>query len=240
MKNEGFIKMWRGVSTVILGCVPAHAAYFSIYEYSKRHFQIESNKDFYFFSTAITGILATSSHDIIITPMDVIKQRIQLNRVKGPIGMLKHVVGNEGIISLYRSLPITLIMNMPQAVLFMTFYENFKSQLYPDGNVSMYGFFTCAGVSAALAAGLTTPLDVIKTRLQTQRETCPSCGTKFMQSQGNLSKPRYGNIQNAISLIYLEDGLRGFLRGMVPRMMFFLPGAAVSWSVYEHVKSLLL
>lgn len=47
VRKEGIIRMWHGVSTVILGCVPAHAAYFSIYEYSKRHFNIQSNSQYY-------------------------------------------------------------------------------------------------------------------------------------------------------------------------------------------------
>lgn len=126
---------------------------------------------------------------------------------------------------------------MPQAMLFMTFYENLKSQIFGTSNITTTGYFCCAGISAALAAGLTTPMDVIKTRLQTQRETCPIYNKK-LQSY-DMKNPRYASVKNAISLIYLEDGIYGFIRGMAPRMMFVLPGAAVSWSVYEHVKSLL-
>ena len=84
--------------------------------------------------------------------------------------MLFHITKNEGVISLYRSLPITLVMNIPQAALFMTLYENFKSYYYSDGNVTMSGYFSCAGIAGAISSGITTPLDVVKTRLQTQTE----------------------------------------------------------------------
>lgn len=67
---EGFFRLWRGVSSVIIGCVPAHAAYFSIYEIGKKHFSIEQNKELYLFSTMLTGGMATISHDFIMTPMD--------------------------------------------------------------------------------------------------------------------------------------------------------------------------
>jgi len=56
-----------------MGAVPAHACYFSIYELSKRNFGIHSNSDFYFLSTLATGALAVTAHDLIMTPMDVIK-----------------------------------------------------------------------------------------------------------------------------------------------------------------------
>lgn len=120
-------------------------------------------------------------------------------------------------------------MNLPQAALFMTFYENLKSYLYPDGNVTMIGYFGCAGFSASLAAGFTTPLDVIKTRLQTQNEESPIYKNKeFHVNQNEKGKPRYKNILETAKLIYVEDRYMGFYRGIIPRMMFFLPGSAVS------------
>lgn len=70
------MRAWSGVSSVMMGAVPAHACYFSIYELSRRSFGIEANNDFYFLSTIVTGGLAVTAHDMIMTPMDVIKQRL--------------------------------------------------------------------------------------------------------------------------------------------------------------------
>ena len=36
VRAQGFGRMWRGVGTMFSGCVPAHAAYFSIFETIKR------------------------------------------------------------------------------------------------------------------------------------------------------------------------------------------------------------
>lgn len=69
-RAAGFSRLWTGVSSVIVGCVPAHAAYFSIYEVSKKHFGIEMNSEVYFISTMMTGGFATLAHDFIMTPMD--------------------------------------------------------------------------------------------------------------------------------------------------------------------------
>ncbi|CAG9325765.1 unnamed protein product [Blepharisma stoltei] len=240
VRKEGILRMWHGVSTVICGCVPAHAAYFSIYEFSKSHFDIQSNSQYYLWSTAITGALASTSHDIILNPMDVVKQRVQLNRIKGPFKMMLEIIKTEGFFSLYRSLLITILMNWPNAALFMTFYENLKSHFFSDGKVTMLGYFSCAGISSALAAGLTTPLDVIKTRLQTQNEESPLYKNKgFGMDKKDKRKLRYKSIYDTAKLIYLEDGALGFVKGIVPRMLFFLPGAAVSWSVYEYTKRLI-
>lgn len=70
VRKVGIIELWRGVTTVFYGCIPAHALYFSVYEVSKKYFKIESNSNLYFISTSFTGALATIVHDSIMTPMD--------------------------------------------------------------------------------------------------------------------------------------------------------------------------
>ena len=70
IRTVGFLPLWKGVTSVLYGCVPAHAVYFSIYEISSKTLKIESNSSLYLFSTSVTGILATACHDCIITPMD--------------------------------------------------------------------------------------------------------------------------------------------------------------------------
>lgn len=32
VRAEGLLRLWRGVPTMFVGCIPAHAAYFSIFE----------------------------------------------------------------------------------------------------------------------------------------------------------------------------------------------------------------
>ena len=65
IREVGLAPLWRGISSIALGCVPAHAAYFSIYEASKRYFN-----GCHLVATATTGVVATLAHDLIMTPMD--------------------------------------------------------------------------------------------------------------------------------------------------------------------------
>ena len=77
LQHGGIRGLFRGVSSVVYGTVPAHAAYFSVYEYTKQHFHIEKEQGLPLYS-ALSGSLATISHDLILTPLDVIKQRLQV------------------------------------------------------------------------------------------------------------------------------------------------------------------
>ena len=72
-KSEGMMKFWRGASVLASGCVPAHAAYFTVYEFWKRKLlpRLHDKKDeIHPHAYALTGILATLMHDFIITPFD--------------------------------------------------------------------------------------------------------------------------------------------------------------------------
>lgn len=72
-KTEGMLKFWRGASVLASGCIPAHAAYFSVYEFFKLKFLPkfhDQKNEIYPYAYALTGVFATLIHDFIITPFD--------------------------------------------------------------------------------------------------------------------------------------------------------------------------
>lgn len=68
---------------------------------------------------------------------------------------------------------------------------------------------------------VTCPLDVAKTRLQNQGAGTPV----YRGSFGTLHK------------ILLDEGIRGWYRGLTPTMLGYLPSWAIYFSVYETMKS---
>lgn len=41
-RDEGLFRFWKGAEVIASGCIPAHAAYFTVYEYLKRLFQFKN------------------------------------------------------------------------------------------------------------------------------------------------------------------------------------------------------
>ena len=81
-----------------------------------------------------------------------------------------------------------------------------------------------AGAGAgAIASAVTTPFDVAKTRLQTQGD----------------SGKRYKGMFDALATIWREERLRGYVRGIRPRVVFHATSGAICWSVYEYMKQLI-
>ena len=51
---------------------------------------------------------------------------------------------------------------------------------------------------------------------------------------------KYKNIFSTTKIIYLEDGfIKGFFKGVSPRIISNAPSCAISWGTYEIVKHLL-
>jgi len=64
-KSGGIKNFYAGSSIVVAGCGPAHAIYFSIYEWAKDFLECKG-EDFGKF--AIVGAMSAMFHDIIMNP----------------------------------------------------------------------------------------------------------------------------------------------------------------------------
>ena len=73
------------------------------------------------------------------------------------------------------------------------------------------------GLAGAVAAGLTTPLDVVKTLLQ----------TRGLANNEEIRSAK--GLFNAAAIIKRQFGWSGFLRGMRPRIISTMPSTAICW-----------
>jgi solute carrier family 25 iron transporter 28/37 len=168
LKQHGFARLWRGAPAMLAACVPSHTAYFSVYEAAKENLGV-NQPGHHPLGAAAAGACATTMHDLIITPMDLVKQRLQLGYYSGVWNCISTVARDEGIGALFRAFPTTLVMNIPYASIVVATNESAKEALNPSGEHSMGVYLASGALSGAVAALATNPLDVIKTRLQTQQ-----------------------------------------------------------------------
>lgn len=141
--------------------------------------------------------------------------------------------------SLYRALPTTLAMNVPYAALMMATNESLRRALNPSGAFSLPTYL-CAGVlSGGIAAALTNPLDVVKTRLQTQGMTRAKTSTGELGGAPRGFVVRYAGFADAAAAVARERGPAGFFRGYRVRVLQIAPSCALSWCAYESAKKVL-
>ncbi|XP_031486374.1 uncharacterized protein LOC116254883 isoform X2 [Nymphaea colorata] len=181
VKVEGALGLYRGIGAMGLGAGPAHAVYFSVYERCKS--LLGGNLPGHHpFAHAVAGVAATVASDAVFTPMDVVKQRLQLKSspYRGVVDCISRIMREEGLKGFYASYKTTVVMNAPFTAVHFTTYEAAKRALMEvsPGGVSEERLLVhvTAGVAAgALAGVVTTPLDVVKTRLQCQIIASPGC-----------------------------------------------------------------
>ncbi|QPG75871.1 hypothetical protein FOA43_003257 [Brettanomyces nanus] len=248
--SEGISGLWRGISSVILGAGPAHAVYYLVFESTKtalcKHFD-QSNGHIHMKNTLITdekhpliasasGIAATTTSDALMTPFDVVKQRMQILQQVHPANVTattnhpptsafqvaSQMYRNQGIRPFYISYPTTLVMNIPFAAINFGVYEYASSKVNPGQIYNPLLHCVSGGLSGAVAAAVTTPLDCIKTALQTE------------------SVPNATGFFSAAKSLFQKEGPRAFFRGIKPRVVFNVPSTAISWTAYEMAKAYLL
>lgn len=216
IRSESPANFYRGWGPVATSAFPAHAAYFALYEFSKRWLDLESTLGY-----AASAACATCAHDTVSVPFDVVKQRMQVDGIRhfhSSLECLKSICrGPGGVSSLFASLPTTIAMNIPQVTMHWVVYENVKLALQADhiSEDSIITYIVAGGSGGCAAATVSTPLDNVKTLLQLGEAD---------------------NARLAARKIVERSGWGGFFTGVGPRMFYMAPSAAVVMTTYELVK----
>lgn len=238
----GFSRLFRGVESMLVGCIPAHALYFSSYELVKAA-TLDKDGNVTTYGSALAGAAAVTGHDIILGPLDTVKQRLQLGHYRGLTHAISTMIANEGLISLYRSFPVTLATNIPYGMVMVGTNEFCKKQWTSDGELTLGVTMASSSLAGFVAAATTSPLDRIKTYLQTQQLT-PACSFSgkspdFCPMKKHSQPVLVADWRQAAMRIYQTEGIIGFFRGMTPRVLSHTPAVAISWTAYETAKQYL-
>ncbi len=165
----------------------AHAAYFGVYEKMKSLVRVD-REGHHPVRAAISGASAAFAHDLFMTPLDTVKQRMQLGYYKNTLHCINSIIRQEGIRSLYLSLPTTIVMNLPYGCIMVATNESVKKILNPSEKYNFMVSMISGSIAGTVAAACTNPLDVIKTRLQTQSlKPCPMTSTSILTDTNHRS-----------------------------------------------------
>ncbi|XP_073290697.1 mitochondrial arginine transporter BAC2-like [Primulina huaijiensis] len=155
-------------------------------------------------AVALGGIGTGAVQSLLLSPVELIKIRLQLQQQtnqttsqssiqKGPIGVAKFIFKTEGWRGLYRGLTITVLRDAPAHGVYFLTYEYMREQLHPGcrkNGQEPFGTMLLAGGLAGVASWIGSyPLDVIKTRIQSQSlplrySGIIDCFTRIVRDEG--------------------------------------------------------
>ncbi|KAK0853955.1 hypothetical protein LTR02_000753 [Friedmanniomyces endolithicus] len=236
--SGGFRGVYNGIGSAVVGSAPGAALFFVTYEGVKAQFTVHNNGRGE--AGAGTHMLAASLGEIaacaVRVPTEVVKQRAQAGQHPSSLKALTSILAlrrthGMGHVwrELYRGWGITVMREVPFTVVQFPLWEGMKAyslrrrrQQQPTSTNVTIGAVESAlygSVSGAVAAGLTTPLDVLKTRLM-------------------LAKERE-SVVAITTRIWREEGGKAFFSGLGPRTMWISIGGAVFLGSYQWASNLL-
>uniref|UniRef100_A0A7S4KPT4 Mitochondrial carrier protein n=1 Tax=Paramoeba aestuarina TaxID=180227 RepID=A0A7S4KPT4_9EUKA len=247
LKKQSLFSLYRGFGAVAVCTIPAHSIYFTTYQTTKSYLSKTTNKEGEggLFVNFVSGGVAELAAATIWGPMDVVKQRAQAGEWRGEQGRMRassrevslSILRSEGLRGFYKGYSAALAVYLPfTGIYFMTYeevkkisqknYQKWKSyqsenkyQKHFDAvELPFIGYLCSAAMAGGIAAAVTSPLDVVKTRLQLEKASLPD---------------GYKGMKDAFVRIFKEEGPKAFGKGLLARILWITPGTAISMATYE-------
>lgn len=237
-REEGLRGYFGGLGTTLIAAPIGNALYFGSYEFAKTrllHHSCESplGPSAVYFIAGGFGELVSS---LVNVPLEVIKCRLQLGKnpaqatggwssqtqnYRHSLHALTRIAQHEGLNGLYAGFRACVAVDVTFSAFSFLFFENLKAHYCPDVNVdfSLLELLVMGSLSGAGAAFLTNPLDVVCVRQMTRE-----------------SKASGSRIGQELLQIWTQEGLPGFWRGTIPRMMHIVPSTGLCFALYELMK----
>lgn len=240
-QNQGVLGFYSGISAVLVGSMLSSAVYFGTCELGKALLsQLPS-----FPAVAIpplAGAMGNLVSSAILVPKELITQRMQAGAQGRSWEVLLRTVEKEGFIGLYTGYSAALVRNLPASVLSFSSFEYLKAAwLKKSGKnrLEPWQSVLSGALAGAISSALTTPLDVVKTRLMTQARTVTVGSLSTLaeaELQAKIAASTYKGITSTLRKIWLEEGWRGLTTGVLPRILYSACFSALGYFAFETAR----
>ncbi|KAI4352956.1 hypothetical protein L6164_007159 [Bauhinia variegata] len=226
---KGILGFYSGVSAVIVGSTASSAVYFATCEFGKS-FLSKFDKFPSVLIPPTAGAMGNIVSSAIMVPKELITQRMQTGAKGRSWEVLLKILEKDGVLGLYAGYSATLLRNLPAGVLNYSSFEYLKAAVLrrtEQSHLEPIQSVFCGALAGAISASLTTPLDVVKTRLMTQ-------------VHGEAAAAMYSGVSATVKQILKEEGWVGLTRGMGPRVVHSACFSALGYFAFETARLAIL
>lgn len=242
---EGWRALFKGLGPNLTGVIPARAINFWAYGNGKRIISQKFNNGqeaawVHVCAAANAGIITGTATN----PIWLVKTRLQLDKrhaektgtlssrqYKNSFDCVQQTLRTEGIRGLYRGLSASYL-GVTESTLQWVLYEQIKLYLKRreerltasgkapsgwDNSVAWGGRVAGAGTAKFLAAIVTYPHEVVRTRLR--------------QAPTKNGRMKYTGIVQCLTTMWKEEGMAGLYGGLTPHMLRVVPSAAIMFGM---------
>ncbi|KAI1169129.1 mitochondrial carrier domain-containing protein [Nemania serpens] len=231
--NEGFRGLYSGVLPQLVGVAPEKAIKLTVNDLVRGAFTDKKSGQIELPYEILAGGTAGACQVVFTNPLEIVKIRLQVQgeMAKATEGAQKRsamwIVKNLGLKGLYKGASACLLRDVPFSAIYFPTYSHLKKDLFgesPTKKLGVLQLLTAGAIAGMPAAYLTTPCDVIKTRLQVEAR------------KGDTN---YTGLRHAARTILQEEGFKAFFKGGPARILRSSPQFGFTLAAYEVLQSVL-
>ncbi|XP_053521559.1 mitochondrial glutamate carrier 2 isoform X2 [Artibeus jamaicensis] len=238
-RAEGFLGMYRGAAVNLALVTPEKAIKLVANDFL-RQLLLGDGMQRNLKMEMLAGCGAGMCQVVVTCPMEMLKIQLQdagrlaagaqgsdsahssLSTQKRPSATLiaRELLRTQGPAGLYKGLGATLLRDIPFSVIYFPLFANLNhlGVSLRTGKASFVHSFVSGCVAGSVAAVAVTPLDVLKTRIQTL--------------QRGLGEDSYSGIRDCARKVWTQEGPSAFLKGAGCRALVIAPLFGIAQGVY--------
>ncbi|RFU73169.1 mitochondrial 2-oxodicarboxylate carrier 2 [Trichoderma arundinaceum] len=229
IKNEGFSRLYRGISAPILMEAPKRATKFAANdEWGKVYRKLFGVDKMTQSLSVLTGATAGATESFVVVPFELVKIRLQdkasAGKYNGMVDCVIKTVKNEGPLTLYQGLESTMWRHILwNAGYFGCIFQ--VRQLLPKADTqrgTMVNDLISGAIGGTVGTIVNTPLDVVKSRIQ---------NTPKVPGQ----VPKYNWAFPSVVTVFREEGFGALYKGFLPKVLRLGPGGGILLVVFTTV-----
>ncbi|VTJ60378.1 mitochondrial glutamate carrier 2 isoform X1 [Marmota monax] len=254
-RAEGFLGMYRGAAVNLTLVTPEKAIKLAANDFF-RQLLMEDGMQRNLKMEMLAGCGAGMCQVVVTCPMEMLKIQLQdagrlaaphQSSTSAPSSSRSYTTGSasthkrpsatliawellrtQGLAGLYKGLGATLLRDIPFSIIYFPMFANLNNLGVHEltGKASFAHSFMSGCIAGSLAAVAVTPLDVLKTRIQTLKK--------------GLGEDVYSGIIDCARKLWIQEGPSAFMKGAGCRALVIAPLFGIAQGIYfigigEHI-----
>lgn len=229
LANEGPKGFYKGTLTPLVGVGACVSVQFSVNEFMKRHYDnVLQGQPLSLLQYFNCGAVAGFANGFLAGPIEHIRIRLQtqtgsVKQFNGPIDCMKKITQLSGVQGIFRGLVPTLARESVGLGIYFATYEaliarELGQKIYPARtDIPAWKLCMFGGLSGYALWMTIYPVDVVKSKLQTD----------------SLTKPSYRGSLSVVKDVFKKSGIKGFYKGFVPTILRAAPANGATFAAFE-------
>jgi len=227
VRKEGTLAMYRGLSASLLRQATYTTTRFGSYDFFKDYLTNGGQQTLPLYQKIFASMLAGSVGALVGTPSDVIMVRMQADgnlppdqrrNYKNVFDGLFRITREEGVLSMFRGCAPNIIRGLMMTAGQIASYDQAKQMMIQSGffNDNVGTHFGASLFASIVAATVTSPVDVVKTRIMS-------------------AKNLYSGTWDCFVKTFKHEGIGAFYKGYIPYTLRLGPHTILTFIFVEQL-----